>query len=79
MADLDTRSKRASSVQLLVPSTLAPVLPDATLDQGDRQHIALSYSGIAAAAAGGDPEGSLVGGKLLRGGLLRHGVLVRSA
>lgn len=25
----------------------------------------------------GDPEGSLVGGKLLRGGLLMHGVLVR--
>lgn len=30
------------------------------------------------AAAGGDPEGSLLGGKLLRGGLLRHGVLVGS-
>jgi hypothetical protein len=31
----------------------------------------------AAAAAGTDPEGSLIGGKLLRGGLLMHGVLVR--
>ena len=30
-----------------------------------------------AAAPGGDPEGSLLGGKLLRGGLLTHGVLVR--
>lgn len=50
MADLDTRSKRASSVQLLVPSTLSPVLPDATLDQGDRQHIAHVYSGVAAGA-----------------------------
>lgn len=29
------------------------------------------------AAAGGDPEGSLIGGKLIRGGLLMHGVLVR--
>lgn len=29
-------------------------------------------------AAGGNPEGSLLGGKLLRGGLLRHGVLVGS-
>ena len=29
------------------------------------------------AAAGGDPEGSLIGGKLLRGGLLLHGVLGR--
>ena len=28
------------------------------------------------AAAGGDPEGSLLGGKLLRGGLLRQGVLL---
>jgi len=27
--------------------------------------------------AAGDPEGSLVGGKLLRGGLLLHGVLGR--
>ena len=27
--------------------------------------------------AGADPEGSLLGGKLLRGGLLQHGVLVR--
>jgi len=27
-------------------------------------------------AAGGDPEGSLIGGKLIRGGLLRHGVLI---
>ena len=26
--------------------------------------------------AGGDPEGSLIGGKLIRGGLLQHGVLV---
>lgn len=28
------------------------------------------------AAEGGDPEGSLIGGKLIRGGLLKHGVLV---
>lgn len=28
-------------------------------------------------ASAGDPEGSLIGGKLLRGGLLLHGVLVR--
>jgi hypothetical protein len=30
-----------------------------------------------AAGGGGDPEGSLIGGKLLRGGLLLHGVLGR--
>lgn len=51
MANLDTRSKRASSVQILVPALTAPVLPDGTLSQGDRQHIAWSYSGILAAAA----------------------------
>lgn len=50
MADLDTRSKRASSVGLLLAFVLAPPLPDATLDQGDRQHIARSYSGVLAAA-----------------------------
>lgn len=48
MANLDTRSKRASSVGILLPFLFAPVLPDGTIDQGDRQHIAYSYSGIAA-------------------------------
>ena len=43
---LDTRSKRASSVQVLMPYIIASVMPDGTLNQGDRQHIALSYSGI---------------------------------
>lgn len=36
-----------------------------------------TWTPFIAAAAGGDPEGSLVGGKLLRGGLLLHGVLGR--
>ena len=49
MADLDTRSKRASSVGLLLPFLLAPPLADGTLGQGDRQHKAHRYSGIAAA------------------------------
>lgn len=49
MADLDTRSKRASSVQILVPSTLAPVVPDGALNQADRQQTAHMYSGILAA------------------------------
>lgn len=48
MADLNSRSKRASSVNLLKSWGLSLVLPDATLDQGDRQHIAWAYSGIAA-------------------------------
>jgi len=55
MANLDTRSKRASSVSILLASMLAPVLPDATIGQGDRQHTANRYSGILADAtpAGG--------------------------
>ena len=31
---------------------------------------------ITEVTGGGDPEGSLTGGKLIRGGLLRHGVLI---
>lgn len=48
MADLDTRSKRASSVGIALIALLAPVLPDGTLDQSDRQHGTWSYSGILA-------------------------------
>ena len=48
---MDTRSKRASSVAFLLGfCILAPVAPDGTLAAGDRQHIALSYSGILAGA-----------------------------
>lgn len=50
MANLDSRSKRASSVGLLLPFVLTPVLPDGTLSAGDRQHIAFTYSGILAGA-----------------------------
>lgn len=65
MADLDTRSKRASSVQIFLPFVLSPVLPDGTINQGDRQHTAMSYSGIA--ASGGSPSisGLLTAGKLI--------------
>jgi len=48
MANLDTRSKRSSSIALF-GLLLAPVLPDGAIGQGDRQHIAFSYSGILAA------------------------------
>lgn len=50
MSDLDTRQKRASSVGILLAFVLAPPLPDATISQGDRQHIAWSYAGILAEA-----------------------------
>jgi len=53
MANLDTRSKRAASVNLEKPYAASMVLPDGTLGQGDRQHSAWSYSGILAAVAGG--------------------------
>ena len=49
MADLDTASKRISSVGLF-GRILALPLPDNTIGQGDRQHIAWTYSGIAATA-----------------------------
>lgn len=53
---MNTRSKRASSVGVLLGfCVLAPVAPDATLNQGDRQHIAWSYSGILAAGAAAGP------------------------
>lgn len=51
MADLDTRSKRASSVQCLNMWIAAPPAPDGTINQGDRQHIAWTYSGILASGA----------------------------
>ena len=47
---VDTRSKRASSVNILLSTTLALVLPDGVMSQADRQHTAWSYSGIAATA-----------------------------
>lgn len=69
MADLDTRSKRASSVGILVGFfVLALPLPDGAIAQADRQHIAWSYSGIAASApAVAVPDALVV--------LLRHEIL----
>lgn len=45
---VDTRSKRASSVGMFFSPILTPVLPDGTIAQADRQHIAWTYSGILA-------------------------------
>lgn len=52
---LDTRSKRASSIGIGLLFILAPPLPDTTLNQGDRQHVAVSYAGILASAAEDQP------------------------
>lgn len=52
MADLDTRAKRSSSVNLWKSYQLALVTPDGTIAQGDRQQTAWAYSGILAAGAG---------------------------
>lgn len=48
MADLDTRSKRASSMQAYAPFIVAPPLPDGSIGAADRQHAAWSFSGILA-------------------------------
>jgi hypothetical protein len=48
--DLDSRSRRASSVNLLKSYAATLVLPDGTISAADRQHTAWAYSGILAAA-----------------------------
>ena len=48
---VDTASKRASSMQVLLPWVVAPPIPDGAISQGDRQHVAWSYAGILAAEA----------------------------
>ena len=58
MADLDTTSKRRSSVHTL--NIWSTALPEPTLvfgdiDQGDRQHIVWDYSGILAVVITGQP------------------------
>lgn len=45
---IDTRSKRASAACILACWIVSPILPDATLDQGDRQHATWVYSGVLA-------------------------------
>ena len=56
MPDLDNRSKRASSVQIMMTPIMALPLPDGTISQADRQHIVWTYSGISSeVAAGGQP------------------------
>lgn len=55
MANLDTRSKRASSLHVwkVYDTCLMSPIAD-TIDQKNRQHIAWAYSGILAAGAAAD-------------------------
>jgi hypothetical protein len=53
MANLDTRSKRASSVNFEKSYAASMVLPDGTIGALDRQHSAWSYSGVLASFPGG--------------------------
>lgn len=76
MADLDTTSKRRSGVQVLNPAFVTPPEPTLVLgdiDQGDRQHIALRYSGILAAGAATGAGRPLVNAGLVNRGLVNAG------
>ena len=53
---MNTRSKRASAAQMLMPWNRNPVLPDGTLGAGDRAHVCWMYSGLTL------PDGSGGGG-----------------
>lgn len=45
---VDTRNKRSSAINIASPWRSMLPLPDGTIDQADRQHAALHYSGILA-------------------------------
>lgn len=45
MADLNTRAKRASSVQIMAPYILAPPEPNGSLSTQDKKHILWLYAG----------------------------------
>lgn len=48
---IDTAAKRQSAIMVLMPFRLCVPIPDGSIDQGDRQTLALAYSGILAEAA----------------------------
>lgn len=54
---MDTAANRASSIGICIPWTYL-LVPDGTIDQGDRQALAHSYSGILADEATEEPETS---------------------
>jgi hypothetical protein len=45
---VDTRSRRASVLGVGLTAALTMPLADASVDQPDRQHVALCYAGISA-------------------------------
>jgi len=51
MADLDTAAKRGAHLHLQRVFDPYLPIPDGTISQGDRQHLAWLYSGILAAGA----------------------------
>lgn len=59
---IDTRDKRSSAINIGSPWRGMLPLPDGAINQGDRQHVAFLYRGIAA-SGGSTPaaEGSHIG------------------
>jgi len=51
MANLDTREKRASAINVGLPWRGLLPLPDGTIGQADRQQLATLYAGILATTA----------------------------
>ncbi len=57
---VDTKNKRYSAIHVGCPWRSSLPIPDGTVDQGDRQHVAGFYRGVLAAAAA-DADGHLCG------------------
>lgn len=51
MANLDTAAKRISGAEVMETGANMMPFADGTIGQGDRQHLAVLYSGILAAGA----------------------------
>lgn len=48
---VDTRNKRSSAIQTMIPWRGMLPVPDGTVGQADRQHVAYIYAGISASGA----------------------------
>lgn len=73
---IDTENKRRS-VSGYGGAKVAPA-PDGTIGDADRYQMGWIYAGATPGGGGpvSDPEGGLIGGKLLKGGILIRGRLV---